>query len=1027
MNISSWSIRNAVPVILLFMLLTVAGLVAFHGMKIQNMPDVELPIVTVTTAFQGAAAQQMENDIVRKLENALASLQDVRHITADIQDGSASVVIEFRIEKSLQEAVDDVRDAVSRVRADLPGGMDDPVVARFDLAAVPVLAYTVQADGMDEQALSWFIDNTVTKTLLGVKGVGAVNRTGGVTRQIRVALSPERLLALQVSAADISRQLQLTQQEASAGRMDAGGPEQRMRVPGTVSTAGELAGMYIGLTDGRQVRLDQIATVSDTTAERRSAAFRNGEPVVAFEVVRTRGGSEVDIMQAVRSRLTSLQQQHPGMAITEVFNFVDPVVENYEGSMQLLYEGALLAIIVVWLFLRNGRATLVAAVALPLSVIPAFAVMYAMGFTLNMVTLLALSLVVGVLVDDAIVEIENIMRHLAMGKTSVVAAREAADEIGLAVIATTFTLIAVFLPTAFMPGIVGRFFVQFGWTAAIAVFFSLVVARMLTPVMAAYLLNPLEKTSPQARWERGFSLAAVRCMKHRTLTLAVTVLLFSGILVGLGPGLSTGFMPSDDRSQTQVHLTLPPGTTFGQTLRRVREAQALVSTHPHVRSVYTTLGGGNAGGHAGGALAAADPRQATLTLELSPRQQREGLSKQVIEAQLRERLDVLPGVRVSVALTGATEKYSLVLTGDDGQILNDYARRVMHEMRRLPGIGRVTSEADLVRPEVIIQPDFARATDMGVTTEGMADALRVATLGDYGHALAKLNLEQRQIPIVVKLEDRARHSPALLSRLTVPGASGPVMLGNVADISMSGSADRISRYDRRRAVTIDVELNGLSLGEVEQQVSRLAILQQRSAGIDAGQTGDAELMGELMSGFTVTMGAGILCIFAVLVLLFRDFMQPVTILVALVLSVPGAVLSLYLARAPFSMPAILGLIMLAGVATKNAILLVEYAVRAQKIYGLSRKRALVEAGKKRTRPVVMTTVAMVGGMLPVAAGLGTDPGFRSPMAIVVIGGLITSTFLSLLVVPVIFTCVDDIRQWGIRICGRLRYKRQTSG
>ncbi|HEX5126895.1 MAG TPA: efflux RND transporter permease subunit, partial [Rhodocyclaceae bacterium] len=479
MNVSAWSIRNPIPSVLLFIMLTVVGLMGFRAMKIQNFPDIDLPTVQVTAALPGASPSQLETEVARKLENSMSTLQGLKHIYTDVQNGSVVLTVEFRLEKPTQEAVDDVRDAVSRVRSDLPGDLRDPVVSRMNLSGLPILTYAVASNRMDDEALSWFVDDTISKTILAVKGVGAVSRVGGVTREVHVDLDPDRLLALNTTASDISRQLRQIQQEASGGRGDIGGAEQSLRTIGTVATAQELAAMQITLSDGRHVRLDQVANVSDTVAEKRSAALLDGKPVVGFEITRSRGAGETEVAAGVREALQKLKQNNPDISFTEAFNFVNPVQDNYDGSMALLYEGAILAIIVVWLFLRDWRATMVAATALPLSIIPAFAVMYLLNFSINVVTLLSLSLVVGVLVDDAIVEIENIMRHLTMGKTPYQAAMEAADEIGLAVIATTFTLIAVFLPTAFMGGVAGKFFVQFGWTAAVAVFFSLVVARML--------------------------------------------------------------------------------------------------------------------------------------------------------------------------------------------------------------------------------------------------------------------------------------------------------------------------------------------------------------------------------------------------------------------------------------------------------------------------------------------------------------------------------------------------------------------
>ncbi len=1006
-NVSAWSIRNPIPSILLFLLLTIAGLLAFKAAKVQNFPDIDLPMVVVTASLPGAAPGQMETEVARKLENSIASIQGVKHLYTNVGDGLVTITVEFRLEKPVQEAVDDVRSAVSRVRSDLPADLRDPIIAKADLAGMPILTYTVASKKMDDEALSWFVDNEVTKALLAVRGVGAVARVGGVSREVRIELDPARLLALNVTAGDISRQLRNVQQDASGGRADIGGAEQSVRTVATVQSAGELARMEISLTDGRRIRLDQVATIADTVAERRQAAYLDGKPVVGFEISRSRGAGEIEVADGVKPALDALKAAHPDITITEAFNFVDPAKENFEGSMILLYEGAALAVLVVWLFLRDWRATLVAAAALPLSAIPTFAAMYLLGFTLNGVTLISLSLVVGILVDDAIVEIENIMRHLAQGKSPYQAAMEAADEIGMAVIATTFTLIAVFLPTAFMTGIVGRFFVQFGWTAAIAVFFSLVVARMLTPMMAAYLLKPPKKTDRRPRWLEIYEGWAAWCVRHRWWTMLGTLVFLVGA-VALVPLLPTGFIPPDDLSQTQVTLTLPPGSTIRQTEASAEAALQILRKHPHVKQVYTAIGGGNSGADPFAPPGMADVRRATLTLNLTPRKERPGLSKQQIEAQLRETLAVLPGVRVKVAFGGSAEKYILVLAGEDGQVLAEHAKVVERELRSIPGIGSVTSTSSLQRPELIVRPDFARMADLGVTSVGLADALRIATAGDYDQGLAKLNFAQRQVPVVVRLPADARQDLELLARLPVPGARGPVMLGNVATLAIDAGPAQIDRYDRRRNVNFEIELQGQALGDVETRAMALPSLQNLPPGITRTSAGDAEAMGDLFSGFLLAMGAGVLCIYVVLVLLFKDFVQPVTILAALVLSIPGAFLALFVTHSPLSMPSLIGLIMLMGIATKNSILLIDYVVIARRDHGLNRWDALLDACRKRARPIVMTTIAMGAGMMPIALGLGVDPSFRSPMAIVVIGGLITSTFLSLLVIPVIFTFVDDV-------------------
>ena len=473
MNVSSWSIKNPIPAVMLFVMLTFAGMLSFNSMKVQQFPDLELPNIIISASLPGAAPAQMETEVARKIENAIASIQGLKNIYTKVQDGGVTITAEFRLEKPTQEAVDDVRSAVQGIRSELPSDVRDPVVSKVNLSGSPILALTIRSAKMDDEALSWFVDNTVARRLLGVKGVGSVVRVGGVTRQVEVSLDPMKLQALGATAADISRQLKQVQTESAGGRADLGGLEQPMRTLATVKSAEELARLELTLSNGQRLRLADVATIKDSIAEPRALALLNGVPVVGFEVTRSKGASEIEVGAAVNAALEELKTAHPDIELTQAFDFVAPVAEEFDASMTMLYEGAILAVIVVWLFLRDWRATFVSAVALPLSAIPAFIGMAYLGFSINTVTLLALSLVIGVLVDDAIVEVENIERHLQMGKTPFQAAMEAADEIGLAVIATTFTLVAVFLPTAFMAGIPGKFFKQFGWTAALAVMASL--------------------------------------------------------------------------------------------------------------------------------------------------------------------------------------------------------------------------------------------------------------------------------------------------------------------------------------------------------------------------------------------------------------------------------------------------------------------------------------------------------------------------------------------------------------------------
>ena len=811
MNFSSWSIRNPIAVILLFLALTIAGLVSFGKMRIQNMPDMDYPVVTVSASLDGATPDQLENDVARKIENALVDLQGIRHMSSTLGDGTVSLMVQFEVDKPIQEALDQVRSKVQGVRADLPSALPEPVVDKVDVASQPVLAYAIQSDRMDIQELSWFVDNDLNRMLLGLKGVGKVTRVGGVTRQVHVDLDPTRLRALGLTVGAISEQLRNNQIESAGGHADIAGGKQPTRVLARVKSAEQLKRVQITSGDGRRLLLGDLGTVSDTIAEPNTSAWLDGKEIVGFEVSRSRGESEVDVGHRVRELVQKLQQERPYLKLTETMDLATPAQESFDSTMHTLYEGALLAVIVVWFFLRNWRATFLAAVALPMSVLPAFMGMHLLDFTLNGVSLLALTLVIGVLVDDAIVEIENIERHLEMGKTPYQAAMEAADEIGLAVIATTFTLIAVFLPTAFMTGLVGRFFKQFGWTAAIAVFASLVVARMLTPMMAAYMLAPRQgrEEGQDPRWLRTYLRLVRWVLAHRRQTAVYAVLFFVGSLV-LASHLPSAFMPPDDYEQTQVTLTLGPGATLQQTEQAAETARRQLEKLPHIKRVYTAIGAGSGNQFSG----LVSTNYAALTITLAPRAERP--KKTEIEQSMRKALEGMPGMRVSVGMEGSSgAKYEFVVSGSDGARLNSAAKDIERDLRRIQGVGNITSSANLVRTEVIVRPDAAKAAALGISPQAISDALRLATQGDYEQLLPKLNLEARQVPIVVRLAKPARESLDALRRIVITGASGPVMLGQVARLELGGGPAIISRRDRDRNITFTIELGDRDLGSIE--------------------------------------------------------------------------------------------------------------------------------------------------------------------------------------------------------------------
>ena len=1016
MNFSAWAIRNPVPPILCFLMLTVLGLMSFNRLDVQNFPDMDMPTISISASLDGAAAAQLETEVARKIEEQLTGLPKLDSVTTTITDGSVSINVSFEVGKDSQVALDEVSSAVDQVRSDLPSGMNPPTVTKSELNASPLITYVVSSDRLDEAELSWLIDNDIERALMAVEGVGEVSRLGGIDREIRVQLNADLMSGLGLTAADVNAQLDDVQRDLSGGKGRVGGESQSLRVLAAAGSVEDLRATPIPLPNGGWVRLDELGTVTDTHADRSSLAYLNGGPVIAMQVKRSKGFSDVTVTEGVREALAAFGTAHPEITLEEAYNTIRATEENYEASMHMLYEGAIIAVIVVFLFLRDWRATFIAAVALPLSIIPTFMVMDLMGYSLNTVTLLALSLVVGILVDDAIVEVENIERHLQMGKTAYDAAMEAADEIGLAVIATTFSLVAVFLPTAFMGGIPGIIFKQFGITASVAVLFSLLVARLVTPMMAAYMLKTSVHVERPDGWVMRRYLALVRLMLRRRWIPVLGVAAFfaaTGLVVS---HMSTGFFPASDDSQTRVTITAAPGTLIEQTDIAARAAAEAIRDVPHVTGIFQATGTASTGGMGG--KSSDSVNSATLVVNLTPIDDRD-VSQAEIEADLRRALAEVPGTRIEIGTGGSGTELQVTLAGDDSAVLEDAATSLEAEIRaHIKGIGNVTSSAAMQSPEIVITPNLARAASMGVTSRAISDAIRIATAGAYDSALSKLNLPERQVAIRVMLDESSRATLDRIALIPVSGSNGNVTLGAIADIRMGSAPSEINRLDRRRNVSIAVELNGRNLSDVMAEVKQLDAYRNLPAGVSDVEQGDLKRQSELFTSFATAMAIGIFCIYAVLVLLFHDFLQPVTILMALPLALGGALLPLVLTGTSFSMPAVIGLLLLMGIVSKNSILLVEYAITARR-EGMSRFDALVDACHKRARPIVMTTVAMAGGMAPAALSLVSgDPSFRQPMGVVVIGGLITSTFLSLVVIPVVFTFIDDFEHGVARLFRR---------
>ena len=1014
LNVSAWSIRKPIPSIVAFAVLLILGLVSFRALPISRFPNIDVPIVQVLITQSGAAPSELESQVTKKVEDAVASLNGVWHIASTVTDGSSSTIIQFNVGSvDIDRALNDVKDQISKIRADLPRTIDEPIVSRVDIEGLPIVTYAASAPGMSVEKLSWFIDDSVARELQSLHGVGEVKRFGGVDREIRVSLDPEKLLALGVTAEAVNEQVRANNVDLGGGRGELGGQEQAIRTLAGARTVADLAALPIALPGGRRVRLDELATITDGAAEPRTFTRLFDEPIVAFAVTRAKGASDVTVDERVAARLAKIEAQHPEVKFTKVDTQVDNELGNYHSTMETLIEGAILAVVVVFIFLRDIRATIVTALALPLSVIPTFWAMSAIGFSLNLVSLLAITLVTGILVDDAIVEIENIVRHMRMGKSAWRAALEAADEIGLAVIAISLSIAAIFSPVSFMGGIAGQYFRQFGLTVAIAVLFSLLVARFVTPVVAAYFMRaPHEHEHRDGRIMQGYTRLVRFSVRRRWITLFVGALIFAASLWSTKL-LPSGFLPADDQGRALLAVELPPGSRLDDTDRVTRGISDKLRAMPEVRSALIF------GGQLLGGASAAEPRKATFVINFVHKSEREATQKQ-LQTRIAKMLTGEPDIRFWFLKDNGQRDIQLIIAGPDINVINDTANQIASEMRSIPLIENPISTAELDRPELRITPKRQVAADLGVSTEALSGTIRVATMGDIDANLAKFNAGDRLVPIRVELDQNARTRVGLLKDLRVPTASGGATpLSVVADFEMSHGPTAINRYDRTRRVTIEGDLHGdAALGEAVEAIKALPTAKALPPGVEIRETGDVEVMGEVFASFAAAMGAGLMIVYGLLVLLFGSFLQPITILISLPLSIGGAIIALLITHKAMSMPVVIGILMLMGIVTKNAIMLVDFAVE-EIGRGAPRLEALVEAGRKRARPIVMTTIAMAAGMFPSALGLGDGGGFRSPMAIAVIGGLIMSTLLSLVFVPAVFTVMDDLGRIAWRLFSRL--------
>ncbi len=1062
-HFSSWSIKNPVPTIVTFLILGVVGITSFMALGIDESPNIDVPIVIVSATQRGVSPTELETQVTKKIEDAVANLDGIDDLSSTITDGSSSTVINFDFGIDSDRAINEVRNAISQVRPELPQDIDEPSVTKLKFAAASVVTYAVASEQRSVEDLSNLVDRTIIPELLNVKGVGQVDRLGGLDREVRVNLDPERLQAYGITATEIDSQIAQFNINLSGGRSEVGGREQSVRTLGSAKTVRDLQGYPIELDNGETVPLSNFGEVADDFEESRQKAFLNGNPVVGFAVKRSLGSTLVSVEESVTEEIAELRTTLPkDVKLKLIFTSADEIRASYRGTINSLVLGCLLTVLTVGIFLRDWRVTLITATALPLSIIPTFWVMKILGYTLNSMSLLALALAVGNLVDDAICMIENIDRHLQMKKKPFQAALDAAREIGLAVVATTATIVAVFIPVAFMGGIPGQYFRPFGVTVAVSTMFSTLVACSVTPMLSAYLLKPKKQIfqyprfralnavnydiTPEGRKSKkpqgnaadtsGITLSSISsqdfdpnasgklqpyrfllnlALRNRITTLILAATFFFGSLQ-LVPYIPKGLFDAGDTGLSRIQVELPPGSKLDDTQAVMEQLDKTIRKQPAVASILSQVGEeGNI-------------NTGLLSVILVPKNER-ALSQQEFQDKMRQVFSKIPGARISFKSRGAggsNKDVSLILRSNNPQILEETADTLEKQVREVPGMVDVTTSASLVQPEIIIEPDPLRAADLGVTVQEIANTASLASIGNTEFNLAKFNLPDRQIPIRVQINPEKRQDIETLKNLRIPARDGTLVpLEAVATIRLGSGPATIERFNRNRQVTVEGNLQGLALGDAIAKIRALPTMQNLPPEVKEEPSGDAEIMRDIFSRFAGALGLAILCIYAILVLLYNNFVYPMAILVALPLSVGGALLGLLITQKELGLFALIGIVLLMGLVTKNAILLVDFALAGLK-EGKPQRKAVIAAGVSRLRPILMTSISTIAGMMPIALQFGADGEVRSPMAIAVIGGFTTSTLLTLVVVPVLFTYVDSFIQGSSKFFGLNRSKPSSS-
>lgn len=1027
MFISDFAIKRPIVTIVSMVALVVFGVFALWQLETDEFPDITQPIVNVAIAYPGASPDVVEREVLERVEEAVSGISGVDKINGTAQDGFANITVVFVFEKDIQQASQDIRDKISTIRAELPAEMKEPVLSRFDPQDLPIVQLSLNSSVLSSPELTRIADPGITRELRGISGVAEATVLGGVQRELTVEIRPDAMKQANISVGQLVAALQQQNLAVPVGAVRGALEDRSIRLKGKLETPDDFLNLVIAQRNGRPVRLSEVATARDGTAEPSTAAVYNGKDAVGIQVKKAKGYSTTEVAAKVLAAVERIKPTlPPGTTIDVVQNSGERVERSVANVKSALIEGAALTVLVVFLFLNSWRSTVITGLALPVSVLASFIAVWAFGFTLNTMSLLGLSLAIGILIDDAIVVRENIVRHIEMGKDHFRASHEGTNEIGLAVAATTFSIVAVFVPIGFMYGVSGQWFKPFALTIACAVLVSLFVSFSLDPMLSAYWPDPQteahERKNPIARalekFNRWFDRQADQYTKvvgwaldHRLgmVMIAAGSFVLAMFLQGTFGGFE--FSPKSDRSELQIQVQTPPGSNLEYTKMKVEEAARLARSHSAlVRYTFSTIGGGAASMDPGSAGGAVD--MGTIYIRMTPKADRD-ISQEQFGEMLRQQMKSIGGAKAVVFtgfMGGARKQIQLQLQGDDSHLLATVADTVRKLVETVPGAVEVDLSTKGQKPELEVQLNRGLAGTLGVTVGQVAQAMRPAFAGIDAGDWVDPTGENRKVRVRLAPESRRRAADIEQLPITVTdqGRQVTMPLGQIATIRQGLGPAIISHLDRENVVVVQANAQGRSLGEVNSDISRVLSQYTLPPGVQFSTGGEVEQQQEVFGRVLAALGLAVLLMYLILVMQFGSFLDPIAIMMSLPLSLIGVVLALLITGDTLNIMSMIGVILLMGIVAKNAILLIDFAKWGQE-QGMDRRAAIIEAGRVRLRPIMMTTMALIAGMIPVALGHGEGADFRAPLGRAIIGGTITSTLLTLIVIPTMYEILDDLR------------------